>query len=529
MINLGEYFNLPNPGLMVRLERNELGQPEVYTTPFFKNQSVGDVLEKWDKVLHTNRIPTDYPGMYSFESDLRAKVGPMSVMRPFSKRKEDVMHYYNDIKLPADPIDYKDISAVLDNYGHSNHIRLKSQQQVWNDLDSKSRGGGAPYMLKKKLVIHKTLPASVSTPDQLDTPTWHGKTAAFCGFRGQEGGPKVDDVKNRIIWETPLGEILCEGQFYQPKIAMMKGLKTNPHMQSLDAVDVRCTHLLQNKHPKDMVVCTDFTKYDQHFNGVCQDAASSIAASLLGDNGHPWLTNVFPLKFNVPLVCTKDFMMRGHHGMASGSYGTNADETDVQEALQHEAARLSHQTLSEFSLRNGDDGALTYPGIRVQDVVKSYTRHGLEMNESKQYVSSKDMVYLRNYHSLDYQPDGVCRGVYSSFRALGRLIYQERYYDPEHWGPKEVTLRAWSILENCKWHPCFESLVDYVCDKGDKYKLGLLIPGFMDDVTDIAHEAIETFADFLGYNKNLQLSPNAQAEGIKQWRIYQYLMSKAKR
>lgn len=33
-------------------------------------------------------------------------------------------------------------------------------------------------------------------------------------------------------------------------------------------------------------------------------------------------------------------------------------------------------------------------------------------------------------------------GVYSTFRALGRLLGQERYYDPRKWGPELVTLRA---------------------------------------------------------------------------------------
>lgn len=212
--------------------------------------------------------------------------------------------------------------------------------------------------------------------------------------------------------------------------------------------------------------------------------------------------------------------------MASGSYGTNDDETDSHTGLQLEAALRNSQQLNEFSQRNGDDGILTYPGITVKQVVDAYTSHGMEMNPTKQYASKDDCVYLRRYHSMDYRVDDVCVGVYSTFRALGRLRYQERYYDPDEWGPEMVTLRAWSIIENCKYNPAFEPFVDFVCEKGDKYRLGLDLPGFMDNVEDIATKAMDNFADFLGYTKTQGQTAKQAAKGIKEWRIYQYLSQK---
>nr|UAW00476.1 MAG: RNA-dependent RNA polymerase [Porcine picobirnavirus] len=526
---LQDYFDLPNPNLLSQLGRNETGQPEIITTPFFKGVSTGDILAKWDRCLKAADIPRKYPGMYKFEEDLRAKVGPMSVIRPFSARQADVESYYTGVQLPSKPISDNALSAVLDLFGNSNHIRLKSQEKVWEDLDSKSRSAGAPMMVSKRKAIDKTLPAVFSAPDLLQTPNWHGHTACIMFSRGQEGGPEPADTKNRVIWGAPLGEILAEGQFYQPKIALKKSLPEFPHLRGGDAVDERCTGLLTTKNPRDLVVCTDFDKYDQHYNENMQNFARQINAHLLGGVDHPWLENVFPAKFSIPIVCTKSVTFKGKHGMASGSYGTNDDETDSHTGLQFEAAQAAHETLNEYSQRNGDDGALSYPGITVKQVVTCYTQHGMEMNVSKQWASNNDMVYLRNWHSLDYKIDGICRGVYSTFRALGRLRYQERYYDPEHWGPEMVTLRAWSILENCKWHPLFEPLVDYVMEKGDKFQLGLKLDGFMENVSHIAMEAMDNFSDFLGYNKTIAQTAEQAAKGIKNWAIYQYLMSKKKR
>lgn len=66
-----------------------------------------------------------------------------------------------------------------------------------------------------------------------------------------------------------------------------------------------------------------------------------------------------------------------------------------------------------------------------------------------------------------------------------------------------VTLRALSILENCKWSPYFHTFIDFVIE-GDKYKLGLDIPGFFASLPRIAKEAIDNFEGFLGYTKSLQ-------------------------
>lgn len=117
--------------------------------------------------------------------------------------------------------------------------------------------------------------------------------------------------------------------------------------------------------------------------------------------------------------------------MGSGSGGTNTDECAEHRALQHEAALQAGQKLNPYSMAYGDDGVLTYPGIKIQQVISAYTSHGHEMNESKQYVSKTKTVCLRRFYHTNYRPDGQMRGIYSIYRALGRLHFQERYYNPE--------------------------------------------------------------------------------------------------
>lgn len=317
----------------------------------------------------------------------------------------------------------------------------------------------------------------------------------------------------------PFAVNINELQVYQPLIEGAQRLNLVPAWVSMEAVDQRITKLFDTKGVDDDVICTDFSKFDQHFNQDMQNCASSILSQLGVEP--QWIENVFPIKYNIPLAYDYGKIRYGKHGMGSGSGGTNADETLAHRALQYEAALAKSTKLNPNSMCLGDDGVLTYPGITVEDVVRSYTAHGQEMNESKQYVSKQDCIYLRRWHHKDYRQDGVCVGVYSTYRALGRLCEQERYYDPDVWSAKMVALRQLSIIENVKYHPLRDQFAEF-CMKRDKYRLGLDIPGFLNNIDNIAKEAIDLMPDFLGYTKSMIKNQT----GLSSWWIVNYLKSK---
>lgn len=191
---------------------------------------------------------------------------------------------------------------------------------------------------------------------------------------------------------------LCELQVYQPAIELAQRMKLIPAYVSMDYVDEEVTRLFDSKGVDDVVICTDFSKFDQHFNPDMANAAKVILTNMLttkDDATLGWLDNVFPIKYNIPLICSEDLMYTGIHGMGSGSGGTNFDECLSHKALQFEAAITANQTLNPHSMAYGDDGVLTYPGITVEHVIQTYERHGQEMNPEKQYVSKHDCVVLR--------------------------------------------------------------------------------------------------------------------------------------
>lgn len=521
-------FNLPNPGLRSYFDIVLKGQSDVYHSPWIKVQDENDsdeILRQMSNIMnewlpHLQPLKKEWPSLWKFESDLAAKVGPMSVMKPLSERIADIESYYDGILLPAAELEEKALKATIAKFSRARGIRPRAQSRTV-DLMKKSTNSGNPYFSKRNTVTSKTVPCSVSMAGQtLNGSQW--PITAVLGWRGQEGGPKVEDVKQRVVWMFPYSVNIQELQVYQPLIEVFQHFEMVPAWVSMESVDRAITRMMDTKGD-DYIVCTDFTKFDQHFNERMQDAAKTILAALLDRSAqsHDWLDRVYPIKYNITLSDQINTIWEGKHGMGSGSGGTNADETLAHTALQFEAAQRAGVLLNPNSQCLGDDGVLTYPGIKVEDVVRSYSAHGLEMNAEKQEVSKQDCTYLRRWHHYKYRVNGVCAGVYSTARALGRLLMQERYYDPDGWGPKMVALRELSIIENCKYHPLKEEFADF-CMKKDKFRLGLDIPGFLDNVDSEAQKAIELMPDFLGYTKSMVRDQT----GLSEWWIVKYLKSK---
>lgn len=521
---MGNYFKLPNPGLRSYFGNVQKGQPNIYDTPFAKGESTKQLISEWNEVLLS--IQDRWPSLYEFETDMASKIGPLSVMLPLDQRMDDIDAYYKGILLPSAPIHERAIKATINEWGKASTIRLRSQIETLSNM-RKSTNSGSPYFTKKRNVANETVPCTVSIVGSdvyQHMPYWEGGACAILGWRGQEGGYSKDDVKQRVVWMFPFTVNVRELQFYQPAIEYAQRFGLVPAWIGNDEVDRVVTRMFDTKGVNDLVVATDFTKFDQHFNSSLQQAAYQIIASRLTRCDAEWLDNVFPIKYMIPMCYNYGGFKFGKHGMGSGSGGTNFDETLAHRSLQYEAAIHAGKRLNPNSQCLGDDGILTYPGITVEDVVDSYTSHGLEMNTTKQYASTQDTIYLRRWHHKDYRVNGQCVGVYSTMRALGRMRYLERFMDPEVWSAEAVELRWYSILQNLEYHPLREQFAEF-CMKRDKYALGLKIPHFLDNLVAETKKVTDLMPDFLGWRATLNHG-NEKSYGIENWWIVKYLKSK---
>lgn len=522
-LDLSNYFAQPNPGLLAYFSHVEAGSTEDIRPPFWKGKSRQEVLDAWTERFDSLNVDHLMPGLSAFELEMRGKVGPLSIMQPLDERIDKIEEYYKDVLLPSVPIEQAAIHAFCDTV-RPVKVQLLSDENTVARMKL-STSSGAPYFTKKRKVIAGDLPSYQSVPEvSLHLP-------AVLGWRGQEGGPEPEDVKQRIVWMFPFYTNIKELAGYNPLISAWQHYNINSAYISQRAVEEKITRLFATKGDE-YVVVTDFSGFDQHFNLDLQSAARQIVAFQLANSGHGnsgnrdfWLENVFPVKYEIPLICSPKLMYSGKHGMGSGSGGTNFDECCAHGAMQHEVAILHGKRLNPYSNAYGDDGYLSYEGIDVDDVISAYSSHGQVMNPSKQSVDKHSAVYLRRYFHDSYRgKDGIMLGVYSTFRALGRLLGQERYIpfsDDSGEYARYLELRAYSIIENCANSPIFNQFVDFVIS-GDKYRLGLDLPGFLDSLPQQVKKYTEMDPDLLGYTKTLQ----GAALGIQNWKIVKYLREK---
>lgn len=526
-VNMRQYFDLPHPQLRSYLARQVIGSPSVYTTPLFGDETrFQEVVDEWMAILERECAHLSH--LMEFENDLRGKVGPLSVQKPLDARMADVEAYYTSILRESSPMPSEVIELTWRKRWRAiRNIRMYSQDQVLDQMKL-STNSGTPYFTQRRIVLDRGLLGTAEYDNnegwKLVTPTGEYSPASVLGWRGQEKGPLPTDTAQRVLWMFSMMMNCMEAEVYAPALRHFQQRGLMPTWLGQEAVDATMTALFQSKPEHDYLIGTDFTKFDQHFGPHMQDVALQCARLIMepGDRLDSWCAQVFPFKYYTPLVLKWATISEGKHGMASGSNGTNWDETMAHSCLQTYAAVRAGANLNLHSMCLGDDGVVTYPGAEVDRVIEAYTSLGLEMNPSKQSVFNDRVVFLRRLYSTQLSgKTGVLRGVYSTARALGKLKYLERYVDPDVYGPEYLIVRSMSIIENCSTHPAREAFADF-CILGDKYGLGTKIPGFFnrDHFAKVVKEV--QAAGGLGYQYTDSLNPRPATS----WWIYQYLRSK---
>lgn len=210
----------------------------------------------------------------------------------------------------------------------------------------------------------------------------------------------------------------------------------------------------------------DFSAYDATLQTQIQELSFNYIKQLFQPSYSSDIDYIAE-RFNTIGLVTPDGVLDGPHGVPSGSTFTN----EVDSIAQFILAMNSGFTDPDMQIQ-GDDGA--YNVAEPEKLSKYFTNFGLKVNEEKSDISDDYLVYLQNLHHKHYiSKDGIIGGIYSTYRALNRLVYQERFdnfKDYEIEGKDFYSIRAIAILENCRNHPCFKEFVKFVASK-DKYGL----------------------------------------------------------
>jgi hypothetical protein len=424
--------------------RTEIGSDEVFVTPLGKNYDPNSILKEWDKIFESHSEDMNEP-LRDLEQSNRSKFGPRSIAIPWKDREEMVTSYFGE----GPSLDIKRLQArnSLVN-GRLRPLSLNNAMKyLKNDTNS-----GLPFFTRKGKVKEKVLASFDSLLGREDPCIMFTRTQ--------------ESKKTRAVWGFPIADTLNEMKFYVPLLDIQRKQTWRAALSGPDTVDAAITTLIKRSMlQQHKLVSIDFSSYDATLKKDIQTASFDYIKACFQPTYNNDLSYI-ERRFRTIGLVTPGGILTGDHGVPSGSTFTN----EVDSIAQWLCAESSSLDLEAYQIQ-GDDGAY---GTSDPEGLKDHFRSfGLEVNDEKSYIADNYLIYLQNLHHIDYQVDGKVCGIYPTYRALNRLIYQERFtdfmdYDIE--GSDYYSIRAISILENCKHHPLYEELVKFVVKK-DKYGL----------------------------------------------------------
>lgn len=417
------------------------GDDKVLVSPYLKSNKAQTILSEWDSIFEANRgvINED---LFKLETSNKSKFGPRSIAIPWIDRQDAVNAYFT----PEEGANFKYTVSKA-----SRNLRPKSLRESVKYLKNNTNSG-LPFYKKKGLIKDQLMEEF----DQL----LKRKDPCVMFTRTQEL------KKTRTVWGYPVADTLNEMRYYAPLLEHQRKLNWRNSIISPEAVNSKMTQLIDSVVGSRKLLSIDFSAYDTSLKFSLQREAFGYIKSLFQPSCDADIEYIFE-RFNTIDLITPDGIKSGSHGVPSGSTFTN----EVDSICQYLVA-TSFGLDSQFFDIQGDDGAYC---LDDPDSLKRYfTSFGLKVNDEKSYISDEYLVYLQNLYHRDYrQENGIIGGIYSTYRALNRILYLERFTDFEKsdiLGKDYFSLRTISILENCKYSPLFKELVRFVYSL-DKYKL----------------------------------------------------------
>jgi len=436
--------NVQSRNSLIRLlDRTVTGQDAIFTSPIANNALPDDIYSGWDRIYEQNKSKINSI-LDRIEMSNRDKKGPRSIAKPWSERKEKIYSSFGKGGT---------YNLLVPNLGINKRLRPLTIEEASKYLKN-STNSGLPFMMRKSLVKDDVL---------RDFATLYGKYPAVLFTRTQEGG------KTRDVWGYPIADTLFEMRFYRPILTHQIKQPWRAALRNPRSLDEAVNKLMSNnKQRGQYIVSGDVSGFDDDVKESLQEKPKLSVINCYQEQFHDDLEVCFDRFTTIPIV-TPDGILSGSHGIPSGSTWTNEFGSIAQFSIFQSCGCVS---MDDIQLQ-GDDSISSTSDPDV--IFESFGNAGLRINPDKSDVSDEYCTFLQFLYHPDYRTGNLIGGVYSTYRALNRIIYLESFDDiskEDISGKDYFAIRTISILENCKHHPLFKELVKYVWSL-DKYKLNV--------------------------------------------------------
>lgn len=445
--------------LAQHFKRLTVGSKVAVQTPLVKEkygQTPNFILNEWDIIYNSIKGERVNDVLHEIEMSNRAKFGPRSYCKPWVDRIDSVSEYFEKRSQNLYKM-HDTLDKVLFKFEGSPRLRPISIEKAITFLKD-GTNSGLPFNVKKGKIKHKLLINLDSIPDDLP---------CILFTRTQEGN------KTRNVWGYPAKITLLETRFYQP---LLNFQRDNSYWRgallSAEETDRRISRImnvLKRNLSDHCIISIDFSAFDASVQPFMINLAFDFIKTLFQPEYGEDIEYLKRLFMTIPLL-TPEGIFRGVHGVPSGSTFTN----EVDSIVQYLVAISTGLVLGVHLQIQGDDGLYLIKDSDVNDFLARFTSVGLQVNKSKTVIAKDHCTFCQKLYHFDYvNEDGTYSGIYPVYRALNRLIYQERWVNFKAYGLGGIdyySLRAIAILENCKYHPLFEDFVRFVLSL-DKSKL----------------------------------------------------------
>lgn len=435
--------------LSINLSNIYSGSDDVFVSPIAKEHGPSKLLSEWDKVFQENKhLMNDV--LIGKEENQRTKFGPMSISKPWKERKDGTKSYFENTK-----IDYSKLIGLLPDRSFKGRFRPMILKEAIKLLKNNTNSG-LPFYTRKGKIKSRLLERFDKYLTRKDPCVLFTRTTEL--------------RKTRDIWGFPIADTLNEMRFYKPVLEYQKNcVNYRSALNGPIAVDKALTYIIEQAREEQLeLISVDFSSYDRSIKPGLQRLVAKYYKYLFQEKYWPEIDYITDRKCTIGLV-TPDGVLTGEHGEPSGSTFTNEDDSIAQTMIAMNSGIL----LEDLYEVQGDDGVYAIRSSDVEKFYDTFKRYGLELNVDKSDRSRDYLVYLQNLYHIDYKKNGIIGGIYPVYRALNRILYQERWSNFEDFGlmgKDYYAIRTISILENCKHHPLFENLVKFIL-KYDKYGL----------------------------------------------------------
>lgn len=446
-------------GLSLYLKNLSRGRQMTDHSWLYEHEDDQEVLNRWISIMKSANNKTKFGEEFSsFDLKQVEKFGPQGGIPPIES--EECWNVVEPLYSPSeydDALQLKEWFPKADEFGkmlfgkQCLRKRPLSPESVVKDMqrrDTLTTNSGFPRFTRR-FKTKDTEIQDAKSPLALQYP-------AIILFRYYYG-------KLRPVWMFPMSTNLVEAGF---ALEIQDCVAHSP----LEWVRDYCTPWLGFEYVKRTlteqwpetaaIVGGDTTKMDAHMRPAQLQLVYEIVKWLFQRKYWEQLHDSIMHVTNIDLLYGthngKVVVVEGVHGLASGSSWTQLSETVLQLFMAY-VANTHGQGI-------GDD-FYWLTSMTADELVDHLEQFGLPANPAKQSVGTVDLTFLQRYFHQGFyskEADTVLGAYYPTIRALGSMLWPEKFHNPKEWSSDMFCIRNFSIMENCVDDPCFEEFVRFV-------------------------------------------------------------------